>query len=96
MAREKKSGDGGPVNSFGIGSGGDALFRGGTWTPWSSVFVGLIGAAGLWLGVTLEQWVIVAFSGAVTLVAGLWIRASVRSHRDARRLERRAARDTGR
>ncbi|MGW4909746.1 hypothetical protein [Streptomyces sp. NPDC004270] len=44
----------------------------------------------------LEQWVIVAFSGAVTLVAGLWIRASVRSHRDARRLERRAARDAGR
>ncbi|MER5523773.1 hypothetical protein ABT075_04035 [Streptomyces sp. NPDC002677] len=67
--REEKSGAGGPVNGFGIGRGGDALFRGGTWTPWSSVFVGLIGAAGLWLGVAVEKWVIVAFSGAVTLVA---------------------------
>nr|WTB33231.1 hypothetical protein OG781_30480 [Streptomyces sp. NBC_00830] len=95
MSREKKDRDGGPVNSFGIGSVGGTLFGGGQWTPWRSVVVGLIGVAGLCLGVSYQLWEIVIFSGLVTLMAAVWIRTSVRSERDARRLERRAARDSG-
>ncbi|MEU0964701.1 hypothetical protein ABZ357_04355 [Streptomyces sp. NPDC005917] len=51
MPRQKKNQDGGPVNTYGIGSGGGALFDRMPWTPWKSVIVGLVGVAGICLGV---------------------------------------------
>ncbi|MFF3380016.1 hypothetical protein ACFYXF_44565 [Streptomyces sp. NPDC002680] len=90
MSAQKKNHEGGPPNSFGMGMGGP-LLAGGSWTVWKSGFIGLIGVGGLWLGLGIGSWAIAAFSGLVTLVAAVWLRGALRSHRDARRLERRAA-----
>ncbi|MEU2431011.1 hypothetical protein ABZ611_16135 [Streptomyces sp. NPDC007861] len=95
---KRKNGDGGPANSFGIPMGGtlfDTARQGVPWTVWRSVFVGLIGLAGLGVGIAYAKWELELFFGLVLFTATLWILGSVRSYRDARRLERRAARDAG-
>ncbi|MER5912482.1 hypothetical protein ABT124_18815 [Streptomyces sp. NPDC001982] len=91
MSQGNQNSDGGPVTSFGVPMGG-TLFHGGPWTAWRSVLIGLLGLAGLGLGVAYASWGIGVVSGLVLLVAAVWLRAAVRSHRDAHRLERRAAR----
>jgi hypothetical protein len=62
------------------------------WTAWRSVIVGLIGLAGLGLGIAYAAWGLAIASGLVFLVGAGWTASSVRSYRDARRLERRASR----
>jgi hypothetical protein len=93
---KRENSENGPVTSFGVGG---MLFdnaqRGVLWTAWRSVLVALIGLTGCVLGIAYASWGLAVVSGLVFLVAAVWMRSSVRSHRDAMRLERRAGRTSG-
>ncbi|MGW9024212.1 hypothetical protein ACWGQ5_08265 [Streptomyces sp. NPDC055722] len=93
---KREDSENGPVTSFGVdGMLFDSAQRGVLWTAWRSVLVALIGLAGCVLGIAYTSWGLAVVSGLVFLVAAVWMRSSVRSHRDAMRLERRAGRTSG-
>jgi Flp pilus assembly protein TadB len=92
MTRERKD-EPGLMTSFGTGGLPFELARSQTrWTGRRSVFVGLLGAAGVWLGIAYAASGLVVGSALVFLVGAVWTAGSLRSYRRARRLERRSRR----
>ncbi|MBB5866748.1 hypothetical protein F4553_000127 [Allocatelliglobosispora scoriae] len=82
----------GTAGSFGTSSVAFEVARSQTrWSSWASSALLASGLSLLVLGALDGSSALTSLGAAVSVVAAYWLAGSVRSHRDARRLERRAA-----